>query len=173
MRNRKLFNRIIYAILVILSFSSIVFGKSVYVISRHSDSTVQAYDTVEDKIVFQEQFDQFPNNGYGAIDLAINEIDDILFASYDGANVIEIIDAKTMDQLDSETIPGGTFNEMAGIEYCHEYNWLLAAERYQTNIRVFNYDSADQTFISNTEVALPNLSGGILGICLDEEEMRL
>jgi hypothetical protein len=144
-------------------------AKSVYVISKHTTSSIQVYNTVYDEIELQYA-DSLPWHGTGAIDLAINEIDDILFCSYDGSNTIEIVDAKTMDGIHTES---GIEEELAGIEYCHEYNWLLTAERYNPNIRVFEYDPLNQEFINETVCPITGVTAGILGICLDEEEMRL
>ena len=156
-----------------LNICSIAHAKSVYAISRHSDSTVKAFD-IQDTGLELQYTGRFPNNGSGAIDLTVNDRDDIIFVSYDGVNILEAISTKTMEPVATETISGGTENEIAGLEYCHAYNLLLAAERYDASIRVLEYDPISKVFTKNVEVAMPDVdSGGILGLCLDEQEMRL
>jgi len=173
MNSPRNYARIFCTIVWLLSISSILDAKSVYVISDHQgevfSSVIQVYNTVYDEIELQYA-DTLPQQGSGAIDLAINETDDILFSSYDGSNTIEIVDAKTMNAIHTE---GGIDAELAGIEYCHEYNWLLTAERYNPNIRVFEYDPLSEEFINETVCPITGVTGGILGVCLDEEEMRL
>ncbi len=160
----------------VLFLCSVTQAKTVYSISRHSDSTIQAYliDGDQLKITDPDTYTgSLPDHGSGAIDLAIDDISRVLFASYDGANVIEAISAKTMDKLALESMSGSTENEIAGLDYCYTYNYLLAAERYDSNIRAIKYDSFNRVFTDNIEIALPNVTGGILGVCIDEIEMRL
>lgn len=117
---------------------------------------------------------QFPDNGSGAIDIAVSDRDNIIFCSYDGVNIIEAVSTKTMERVATEMISGGTENEIAGLEYCHTYNLLLAAERYDQHVRVLRYDAENAVFTQNNEIEVPNItSGGILGLYLDEQEMRL
>lgn len=156
-----------------LNAYSVAHAKSVYAISRHSNSTVQAFHIMDSGIEL-EYTGQFPNNGSGAIDLAVNNSDNIIFSSYDGVNIIEAISTKTMERVATEIISGGTENEIAGLEFCQTYNLLLAAERYAQSIRVLEYDSDAGIFTRNIEIPMPEVeSGGILGICMDEQEMRL
>lgn len=157
-----------------LNVYSVAHAKSVYAISRHSNSTVKAFHISENGLLEEQHSGLLPNNGSGAIDLAVNDKDNILFSSYDGANVIEAISTKTMERVATEMMSGGTDNEIAGLDYCHTYNLLLAAERYDNCIRVLEYDPIEAVFTKNDEKQMPEVtSGGILGICLDEVEMRL
>ena len=145
---------------------------SVYAISSHSDCTVQGYGLLGESLELQYT-GQLPINGSGGIDLAINENDHVLFASYDGANVVEAVSLVTMEQIATETMSGGTENEIAGLDFCSNYNWLLAAERHDSNIRVLEYDPVNQVFTKNVELPIPTVTGGILGVCVDELEMRV
>jgi hypothetical protein len=157
-----------------LIFGSWVHGKSVYAISRHTTSTIKAFQITDDGLLETQYTGFLPNNGSGAIDLAVSDRDNILFASYDGANIIEAISTKTMERVTTLTISGGIENEIAGLEYCRTYNLLLAAERYDTKIRILEFDPLEGGFTRNIELPMPNInSGGILGLCLDETEMRL
>jgi hypothetical protein len=157
-----------------LNWSSTAHAISVYAISRHTDSSVTAFQIEESGLLETQYIGQLPNNGSGAIDLAVSDRDRLLFSSYDGVNVIEVISTKTMERIATETISGGTENEIAGLEYCHTHNLLLAAERYDQCIRILEFDPEDEIFTRNIEIPMPNVTaGGILGLCLDEREMRL
>lgn len=143
-----------------------------YAISRYSDnnvSTVQGYGLLgEDLALYYSG--QLPLNGTGAIDLTFSGNDHVLFASYDGVNVIEAFSPKMIEQVGTKTITGDAENEIAGLDFCSTYNWLLAAERYDSNVRVLEYDPVDQLFTKNVEIPMPTVTGGILGVCVDELE---
>ncbi len=156
-----------------LAVDSMTKADSVFAISRHTDSTVQGYGQVDGGPFDLYYNDQLPANGSGAIDLAISENDDLLFASYDGANIIEVVNAKTMEPVATEFMSGGTENEIAGMDFCSASNCLLAAERYDSNIRILEYDPVNKLFTKNVEVQMPTVTGGILGVCVDEVEMRI
>lgn len=104
-------------LLTICGLSRIAKSASVYSITIHGGTTVQVYDVDGDQIEWQLKSDNFPNNGWGAVDLALDGESDTLFASYDGSSKIELVNSKTMELIPdkSVTAPG----EISGMDFDH------------------------------------------------------
>ncbi|MBL7214766.1 MAG: right-handed parallel beta-helix repeat-containing protein [Phycisphaerae bacterium] len=144
-----------------------VHAKSVFALSRHSDSNIRVYDTVGDEIEFQLQSNDMSG---GAIDLAACLDEDVIFASFDDSSppyYVELMNSKTMESIKSISVSP----EMAGLAYSQTYNWLFSAERYGSGIHVYEYDPETQSFVGETTLDLDNVNG-IYGICLDDVDMR-
>jgi len=113
------------AILFTFTFNQTVCAKSVYAISDCRDSKVQAYKVEGNQIEHDFTSDNLPDHGSGSVGLAIDPNSRTLFASYDGANKIELVSARTMLQIKG-------FNadkEMAGLVFDKAYSKLLAMQR--------------------------------------------
>jgi len=105
--------------ILITAFQSITLAKSVYVISDTGTETtdvplIQAYDIVGSTLILQKSY----NSAYPhAIGLAIDPNSEFMFITHEdygqGGDLIEIVNAKTMQYVDTVTAPGAT--DLAGI----------------------------------------------------------
>jgi hypothetical protein len=156
-------------LLTIFELAKTTQAASVYSITIHGSALVQVYNVDGDQIEWQLKSDDFPLEGLGAVDLALDGDSDTLFASYDGSREIELVNSKTMESIPdkSVTAPG----EIAGMVFDRENNRLLAIHREHSNLYVFDYnrDTKTLTWIATHTLEVPGpltLSG--FGISLDE-----
>ena len=82
-------------ITLVLNFSQTSKAKSVYVITDR-DSTVKAYRVVDEQIDKQTYAKNLDDHGGGAVGLALDPCSATLFVTYEGSNIIEMVNAKTM-----------------------------------------------------------------------------
>jgi len=158
-------------LLLICELSGRVKAKSLYTITKHFESIVQVYETVDDQIKFQYQSDHFPDNGSGAVDLAITSDSGMLFASYDGDEKIELVNAQTMEPYDTKSTP----EEIGGLVFDNTSQRLLVMQRRgltQTELYIYRYNSSTRNLQLGEIKTLKYLDNGY-GICLDEKEDRL
>jgi len=91
--------RLFLFLLAILAFARPVGAKSVYVITDR-DSTVTAYRIAGDQIQYQATAEDLPDNGLGAVGLALDPDSGTLFVTYEKddepLDKIELINARTM-----------------------------------------------------------------------------
>ncbi|HUT30870.1 MAG TPA: hypothetical protein VMX13_13845 [Sedimentisphaerales bacterium] len=80
--------------LLLGGFSQTAYGRSVYAITEHANSTITAYGIQGTAI--QYQADVQAHWGSGAVGLALDPDSETLFVTYDGASKIQLIDAKRM-----------------------------------------------------------------------------
>lgn len=91
---------------------SMAHARSVYVITDWA-STVKAYDIQGDQIVEQATAENLADHG-GAVGLALDPGSEMLFVTFEGSNVIEMVNAKTMiSEENPVTVPG--VSSLAGI----------------------------------------------------------
>ena len=91
---KKLAVSIISLIIFVPFMFSITHARSVYVITD-SASTIKAYDIQGDRIVEQVTAENLADHG-GAVGLALDPGSETLFVTYEGSNIIEMVNAKTM-----------------------------------------------------------------------------
>jgi len=71
MRSGSNYSGFIFCLFTILSLISSANGTSVYTITYMTESDVQVFDINNDQIEHQMTYTTFPDNGYGAVDLAL------------------------------------------------------------------------------------------------------
>ena len=87
-------------------------AKSVYAIIYHQNDIIGAYKIDANQIDYQTEI-QAPQHGFRAIDLAIDSDSYCIFVTYESSNIIEIINAKTLEHEGSVTATGAS--DLAGI----------------------------------------------------------
>ena len=124
MRIRNDILQVALCILFIFGLYKNVKAKSVFIITEHnrpgSSNIVQVYETVGDQLEFQYQSDHFPFNGTGSVDLGVSSDSGMLFASYDGDEKIEMVQAQTMEPYDTIRAP----KEIAGLVFDNRYHFI-------------------------------------------------
>jgi len=165
MNSRNFFARIFCVFLFVVIVSPKISAKSVYVISRHTDSTIQVYDIAGEQLDFRYQSNETANY---AVDLALCHDEDVLFASFDSFTNIELINSRDLESIRVQNVG----EEMAGLAFCQDYFWLLAAERDSGNLHLFDFDRDNQLLTNDRSITLQGMSN-LLGISLDETDMRL
>jgi hypothetical protein len=89
-------------------------AKSVYAIIYHQNDIIGAYKIDANQIDYQTEI-QAPQHEIRAIDLAIDSYSSCIFVTYEGENIIEIINAKTLE-YEGSVIAAGASN-LAGIVF--------------------------------------------------------
>ena len=80
---------------ILIAFSSeTTQARSVYVITDY-ESTIKAYAIQVDQIVEQATAENLADHG-GAVGLALDPGSETLFVTYEGSNIIEMVNAKTI-----------------------------------------------------------------------------
>ena len=88
-------------------------AKSVYSITDHHASTLRAYKIVGDQLEYQADVN-VTHYAYGAVGLALAPDSEIMFVTYEGSNIIEMLNARTMISEENPlTVPGAS--NLAGI----------------------------------------------------------
>ena len=87
-------------------------AKSVYAIIYHPGDIIGAYKIDANQIEYQAEI-QAPQHDIRAIDLAIDSDSSCIFVTYESSNIIEIINAKTLEHEGSVTATGAS--GLAGI----------------------------------------------------------
>ena len=128
MKTRKYTSVIYLAVFTCLScyFANICYGRSVYTITKCAGGQLTAYDIQGDQIVHQidTQIDS------GAISLALDPDSETLFVTYEGSNIIEMINAKTMISEQNPVLVPNASN-LAGI-------YIYAAGKNLNEAGLFN-----------------------------------
>jgi len=130
MRFRKGILGVLLCVLLISGLSERVEAKSLYAITKHSESIVQIYDIEGDRIELQRTCDDYPHEEQGAVGLTVDPNSRTLFSSYDkiegwgedGDNIIETVDAVTIKPINTVKPP----EEVAGVVFDKTSQRLLA-----------------------------------------------
>lgn len=143
--------RLFLFLLAILAFARPVGAKSVYVITDR-DSTVNAYRIAGDQIQYQATAEDLPDNGLGAVGLALDPDSETLFVTYEQTdsqhpfNKIELINAKTMlVEQEPATAPGAS--NLAGIVFDQAKQKLYAVDRGTNKLFVYLWNPRAKTLI--------------------------
>ena len=114
------FTRQIISVQSIVLFILIAFSaptaraKSVYAIINNYSRIIGAYKIDANQIDYQAEI-QAPQHGDRAIDLAIDSGSFCIFVTYEGSNIIEIMNAKNLEHEGSVTATGAS--KLAGIVF--------------------------------------------------------
>jgi len=117
-------------------------AKSVYAIIYHQNDIIGAYKIDANQIEYQTEI-QAPQHGYRAIDLAIDSGSSCIFVTYEDSNIIEIINAKTMEYEGSVTATGAT--NLAGIVFDEAKQKLYTVNRGTYNLFVYFWNPNTKT----------------------------
>ena len=102
---------------VVLAFFQTTQGKSVYVISNTETSQIKVYKIDGTNLTYQIDYvcELDPSGNMGAVGLAIDESEygQFLFVTFESQNLVELVNAKTMEYVDTVTAIGAS--NLAGI----------------------------------------------------------
>ncbi|MBW1676217.1 MAG: DUF11 domain-containing protein [Deltaproteobacteria bacterium] len=104
--------------------------------------------------------------GWGAVGVAVDSDNEILFITYEGEGWLQIMDPTTFAQLGTVTAPGA--RNLAGIVYDHDKGRMYCVDRGRTNLYVYDWDATTYTLtaVAGSPFTLPGTS--TYGIALDE-----
>ncbi|RLF33802.1 MAG: hypothetical protein DRN08_05180, partial [Thermoplasmata archaeon] len=172
MINNRLDNRIVVISMLVLTIlvaiSGITAAKSLYVIANinASPTPIQAYDIQGNSLVFQSEYN-VPYFGWGAVGIAIDTESETLFVTYEESNVIQLLDARTFEDLGSTTAPDA--ENLAGIVVDQDKKLVYTVDRYTPTLYVYEWDADNKTLTLKPgfPIDLPNATS-LYGIALDE-----
>ncbi|MDH7507382.1 MAG: hypothetical protein QHH15_06340, partial [Candidatus Thermoplasmatota archaeon] len=146
--------------------SGIAGAKSLYVIADiNLDPTpIQAYDIQGNTLVYQDEY-LVPYYGLGAVGIAIDTESEVLFITYEESNVIQLLDARTFDNLGTTTAPGAS--NLAGIVTDQDKGLIYIVDRYTPNLYIYEYNTTTYVLTLQNQIILQNCSESY-GIALDE-----
>jgi uncharacterized protein YjiK len=170
----------IFLLVVIFSTTQTILAKSVYVINDTDDSQLQAYKIEGANLVYQTYYN-LKSSYWGSVGLAIDESEygEYLFVTFENENMIELVNAKTTQYIDTVTAPGAT--NLAGIAMDMSKSKFYAVDRYTNHLYSWSWNPATKTLTPDFNVPyyveLEGISSefhkGAFGIALDEENGRL
>ncbi len=143
-------------------------GKSLYLIAdiNSAPTPISAYDIQPPPayVVFQTT-NPVPHRASGAVGLAIDSDTASLFVTYEGGNVIELINATTMEPMGSAEAPSA--QNLAGIVYDRTAKRVYAVDRNKDKLYVYAWYPLSRNL---TLLSLQNLSGVVAahGLAIDE-----
>ncbi|MDH4241932.1 MAG: hypothetical protein OEW48_20420, partial [Phycisphaerae bacterium] len=160
-------------LILIVLFTHTAHARSVYVITDY-ESTIKAYDIQGDQIVEQSTAENLANHG-GAVGLALDPGSEMLFVTYEGSNIIEMVNAKTMiSEENPVTVPGAS--NLAGIAFDNTKRKLYVVQRGDYKLFVYLWNPVDKTLTlegGTYKILYGLLSPYAYGIALDENKEQL
>jgi len=173
---------IILPLIVISTICHTVKAKSAYVIADTGTETtdiplIQAYDIIGSTLVLQKSYDSiYPH----AIGIAINTNSEFMFITHEdygqGGDLIEVVNTKTMQYVDTVTAPGAT--DLAGVAMDTGKSKLYAVDRYTNHLYSWSWDPATKIltpdfsapyYIELEDLEWNGYSIGAFGIALDKD----
>ncbi|MEW6706562.1 MAG: hypothetical protein AB1430_17070, partial [Pseudomonadota bacterium] len=150
-------------------------AKSLYLIANinASPTPIRTYDiqSAPSYLAFQAA-QTIPARAGGAVGLAIDTENRKLFTTYEGSNVIQLVDATNFANLGTTTAPGAY--DLAGVVIDQAKRKLYTVDRGTNHLYVYSWDSATNTLTldGGSYVALAGVSSAH-GLALDESRSRL
>jgi uncharacterized repeat protein (TIGR01451 family) len=147
--------------------------KSLYVnADLNANSPIEAYAILPHPTYLTYQQTSVPTR-YGGVGLAIDTDSEILFVTFEGSGILDIVDAKTLALLGQVTAPGA--NNLAGIVVDQDNQKVYAIDRNTDILYNYDWDASTTTLTLDTVEHLPGIvvgSGehwqGAHGLALDE-----
>jgi hypothetical protein len=153
--------------------STVQAGKSVYVISSTNANKVQAYKVDANSLTYQTEYD----TTYGSpVGIAIDESEygQYLFLTFENQDEIEIVNAKSMQYVDTVIAPQAT--NLAGLVFDDSKDRLYAINRPTNRLYIYSWDAENRelTLVYGDPyyVELADCQDGY-GLALDEENELL
>ena len=163
--------------------SGVAQAKSLYVINDTYTSQLRAYEIAGTSLVYQTDYicESAPGGGAGSVGIAIDEsyFGTFLFVTFEDTDYIEIVNAKSMQYVDTVTAPGAA--NLSGIAMDEGKSKVYTMDRYTNHL--YSY-----TWYPSTKVLRPDFNDpyyielpafkygqgkGAFGIALDEATRRL
>ncbi|MBA4178302.1 MAG: hypothetical protein C0505_17350 [Leptothrix sp. (in: Bacteria)] len=150
-------------------------AKSLYIIANinASPTPIRTYDIqgAPNHLVFQAT-QNVPAFAGGAVGLGLDSASKKLFVTYEGSNVIQLLDAQTFANLGTTTAPGA--GNLAGIVVDQGKGKVYTVDRETNRLYVYTWTPATNTLTldGGTFKALAGVSQAN-GIALDESRGRL
>ena len=177
----RLFTAAATALFLAAAIPGAALAKSLYVIGNiNSDPTpIHSYELGAAPSVMTFQAEQtFPALAGGAVGIALDEGNKVLFITYEVSNTIQMLSAITFADLGTTTAPGAY--DLAGVVFHESKNRVYAVDRYTNNLYVYDWDAGTSTLTlidgggdsGNGEYDLLNVSESY-GLALDETRDRL
>jgi uncharacterized repeat protein (TIGR01451 family) len=147
-----------------------VSGKSLYIITdiNANPTPIGAYDIQPSPGYLVHQSTNYvPRRGSGGVGLGIDSDSGILFVTYEDSDVIELVDATTMNNTGYIVAPGA--GNLAGIVYDRGQSKVYTVDRSTDNLYTYSWDpeTGNLTLISNIDLPGVELAHGL---ALDERE---
>ncbi len=155
-------------VMVLLALTGLALAKSLYVIADQNPipTPIRAYNiNATGTLTFQAEYGV--SGVWGAVGLGLDSATNILFVTYESYNIINLVDAKTMQGIGSTVAPGAT--NLAGIVVDDTKNLVYTVDRGTSTLYVYNWDATNKTLTLDKQVTLANVGGsGAFGIALDK-----
>jgi uncharacterized repeat protein (TIGR01451 family) len=161
------------AIILAMAATNTARAKSLYLLSdvNADPPIVQVYNIAADGSLTLQAEHTIPQHGLGPVDLAIDSISGYLFVVYKGSSVIQVIDARTMTDRASATVPG-TIN-LTGIVYDYDNRAIYCIDRGINKIHAYDWDPSTETLTRAPGSPFTCAGSGAYGIALDEARDQL
>jgi len=175
--SRKRILIILLLIFPVIGFSNTAKAKSVYVVRDTGtyvgdDSYLHVYDIQDINLVSQIDYKTV---NQPAIDLAIDIDSKYLFVTFENDNKIEVVNAKTMEYVDTVTATGAS--DLAGIVIDRGKQKVYTVDRRTPNLYVYSWYPRIPQLVLDEQIELEGLIyddvGGAWGLALDEDNHRL
>jgi len=166
---RKYILTAISLIILITNISSTALAKSLYAVADHDTSTLKAYDIQGNQLEYQAN-SNITNYGTGAVDITIDSNLKLLFVTYANSPVIVWVNAETLAQEGSITVPGAS--NLAGIVADERRQKVYAVERASNILHICAWDRDKKSLVlaAPWHVALTDLGdNGAWGLALDDK----
>lgn len=173
MRSGKNFVIGTLALIFLCAMLEAVDAKSLYVISDTDASSLEAYDMQGSSLVYQSTYYL---SDWGAVGLTIEEssYEKFLFITYETSNEIEILNAKTMEYVDTVEATGA-YN-LAGIVTDEGKGKVYVIDRSTNNLYIYSWNAHNRTLTLDLPapyyIELEDCSEGY-GLAIDEVNDRL
>jgi len=174
MEHGKKFIIVIFCLLTCVTLvSTVQAGKSVYVISNTNARKVQAYKVDANSLTYQTDYDTTYSSPVG---IAIDESEYVqyLFLTFENQDEIEVVDAKSMQYVDTIIAPQAT--NLAGLVFDDSKDRLYVINRPTNLLYVYSWDAENRelTLVYGDPyyVELADCQAGY-GLALDEENELL
>ncbi|MHC4624366.1 MAG: YncE family protein [Planctomycetota bacterium] len=152
---------------VIGALSASAEGRSVYAITDRQ-STLTAYHINGVEIDYQTTDSGLPDNGFGAVGLALDPSVNrpFLFVTFEGKKIIELVNASTMQYADTVTATGAS--NLAGIAYDQGKQKVYVVDRGKKYLYIYDWYPDTLTLVQDgdpceLEGLLNNPIGGASG----------
>ncbi len=144
-------------------------AKSVYVISGHTNDVFDAYNINTDgTITYQATYDLTCSGAPGGLAVdAFPESEAALFVTFEGSNLIEVVDAVAFTSIGCVPAPGAS--NLAGIAVDGMANVVYSIDRNTDNLYAYDWDATAKTLTlqAGYPTNLPNCSAA-MGLTLDD-----
>ncbi|MDH4240780.1 MAG: hypothetical protein OEW48_14570, partial [Phycisphaerae bacterium] len=165
----------ILSLIILAASASVTEAKSVYVINDTDASEMRAYKVEDSNLVYQIDY-HFVSEAWGPVGLTIDESDygQFLFATFESGNEIELINAKTMQYVDTVETPQA--NNLAGIVVDKGKSKVYAVKRYTNHLYIYSWNRISKEL--TLDIPYPHYVDlqdcyESYGLALDEENDRL